>query len=331
MGTVYHYQIHSANSSGSLAVSPDATFTTATVPPVISGVSAGSITQTGAAVAWSTDQASTSQVDYGTTSAYGTSTTLNSAMVTSHSQSLGNLLAGTAYHYRVRSTNSSGNVSVSSDATFTTSTPAVPVSAAIALVQQKTATYSSAASAVVNLNSAARAGSALVLFSANNSVSIKGVSGGGVSWVRGSSSGSHSVAEIWYGLNSSGSGTAVTVTYSDASGSGGVNVSEFAGVATSAALDVAPAGNSGISATPATPSAVTTHANDLILAAGADISVASTVGGPSNSFTPLAESANSNKIIPAYRTVSAIGTYSTSWMEGFEGWDAVVVALKGIN
>src|SRR5262249_6157532 len=120
MGTLYHYQIRSANSSGSLAVSPDATFTTATVPPVISGVSAGSITQIGAAIAWSTDQASTSQVDYGTTATYGTSTTLNSAMVTSHSQPLTNLLAGTVYHYRVRSTNASGNVAVSGDSTFTT-------------------------------------------------------------------------------------------------------------------------------------------------------------------------------------------------------------------
>ncbi len=123
MGTLYHYQIRSANSAGSMALSPDATFTTTTVPPVISAVSAGNITQTGATIAWTTDQASTSQVDYGTTTAYGASTALSGAMVTAHSQALLNLAAGTVYHYRVRSRNAWGNLSVSPDATFTTAPP----------------------------------------------------------------------------------------------------------------------------------------------------------------------------------------------------------------
>jgi PKD repeat protein len=205
----------------------------------------------------------------------------------------------------------------------------VSVSGQIAFVQQKTATYSSVSSVVATLGAAPHPGSALVLFSANNSVNITGISGGGVTWVRGASSSSHSVVEIWYGLNSSGSGTAVTVTYSNATGSGGVNVSEFSGVATSNALDVAPAPTTGTSTTPTTPAAVaTTNSNDLILAAAADISVGTTTAGPTNSFTALTEAANSNKIIPAYRIVAATGSYSTGWTEPNGGWDSAIVALK---
>jgi hypothetical protein len=113
----------SADASGNLSVSGDNTFTTSQPvvnPPNISGVSSGSITSTGAIVTWSTDVNSTSQVEYGTSTAYGTMTTLDSTLVTSHSQTIGSLTAGTLYHYRVRSADGSGNLGVSSDFTFTT-------------------------------------------------------------------------------------------------------------------------------------------------------------------------------------------------------------------
>jgi len=42
----------------------------------------------------------------------------------------------------------------------------------------------------------------------------------------------------------------------------------------------------------------------------------------------LSEAASSNKIIPAYRIVTAIGSYSTSWTEANDGWDSAIVALK---
>jgi hypothetical protein len=118
------------------------------------------------------------------------------------------------------------------------------------------------------------------------------------------------------------------VTYTNATGSGGVNVSEFSGVATSNALDVAPATGAGVSTTPITPTAVTTNANDLIVAAAADTSVAATTGGPTNSFIALSEAASGNKIVPAYRIVTATGSYSTGWTEANDGWDTAIVALK---
>src|SRR5207247_6531656 len=74
----------------------------------------------GATIAWTTDVTSTSQVEYGTTTSYGTLTTLNSSLVTSHSVALTGLSAGTLYHYRVHSKNASGVESISGDFAFQT-------------------------------------------------------------------------------------------------------------------------------------------------------------------------------------------------------------------
>jgi chitodextrinase len=91
------------------------------VGPNISGVAAASITTSGATISWTTDVGATSQVEYGTTTSYGTLTTLNSSLVTSHSTVLTGLAASTLYHYRVHSKNSSGVESISNDLAFSTS------------------------------------------------------------------------------------------------------------------------------------------------------------------------------------------------------------------
>lgn len=91
-------------------------------PPTISNVQASTPTNTSTTITWTTDQASTTQIDYGTTTGYGASTTLNSSPVTSHSQDITGLSPLTTYHYRVRSTNSNGTRN-SGDYTFTTSGP----------------------------------------------------------------------------------------------------------------------------------------------------------------------------------------------------------------
>ncbi|HEV8638235.1 MAG TPA: DUF4082 domain-containing protein, partial [Chloroflexota bacterium] len=122
--TLYHYRVKSKDAAGNLATSADATFTTTappdTTPPVISAVQATAITTTGATVTWTTNEASDSQVEYGTTTAYGSTTTLAPALVTSHSQALAGLTAGTLYHYRVKSKDAAGNLATSADFTFTT-------------------------------------------------------------------------------------------------------------------------------------------------------------------------------------------------------------------
>ena len=76
---------------------------------------------TWASVTWTTNEPADSRVEYGLTTAYGSSTTLNAAMVTSHSQALSGLSANTLYHYRVKSRDAAGNLLVATFATLVTS------------------------------------------------------------------------------------------------------------------------------------------------------------------------------------------------------------------
>jgi hypothetical protein len=91
-------------------------------PPVISGVNASGITSSTANIAWVTNEASDTLVEYGATTNYGSASQLNSNMVTSHSATLTGLTGGRLYHYRVKSRDAAGNQGVSGDFTFTTAT-----------------------------------------------------------------------------------------------------------------------------------------------------------------------------------------------------------------
>ncbi|MEK7195127.1 MAG: fibronectin type III domain-containing protein, partial [Patescibacteria group bacterium] len=87
--------------------------------PTISNISA-SVSHASATVGWMTNESADSQIAYGATTAYGSTTTLNSALVTSHSQAITGLAASTTYHYQVRSRDAAGNLATSSDQMFTT-------------------------------------------------------------------------------------------------------------------------------------------------------------------------------------------------------------------
>ncbi|MFC2000032.1 fibronectin type III domain-containing protein, partial [Chloroflexota bacterium] len=90
------------------------------IPPVISGVSASDISGASAVISWTTDEPATSQVEYGLTTGYGSTTILDEALVESHTVSLSGLTAGTTYHYRVKSKDAAGNEEASADYTFAT-------------------------------------------------------------------------------------------------------------------------------------------------------------------------------------------------------------------
>jgi hypothetical protein len=106
-----------------------------TTPPVISNISVTDITCHEVTISWDTDDPATSQVEYGLTTSYGSSTTLDPNLVTTHSQNLTGLSSSTLYHYRVRSRDQVGNQGISPDYTFTTlatsdaTTPVVTVTA----------------------------------------------------------------------------------------------------------------------------------------------------------------------------------------------------------
>ena len=88
--------------------------------PVVTAVTASGITSTQATITWTTNEASDTHLEYGLTTAYGTTTPLDSRPVTAHAQTLGGLAPTTLYHYRVRSRNAEGRVAVSADFTLTT-------------------------------------------------------------------------------------------------------------------------------------------------------------------------------------------------------------------
>jgi uncharacterized protein (TIGR03790 family) len=95
-------------------------------PPVISSVTATSITSSGATITWTTDQASDSQVAYGPTSSYGSLSALATSLVTAHSVNLTGLSASTVYHYQALSHNAQGTLGTSGDFTFTTAAAVGP-------------------------------------------------------------------------------------------------------------------------------------------------------------------------------------------------------------
>ena len=99
----------SGDANGNLATSGDFTLTTLpaappadTTPPSVAAVGSSNVTDSSATIAWTTDESADTQVEYGPTIAYGSSTVLDPALVTSHSQNLGGLLHTTLYHYRVK-------------------------------------------------------------------------------------------------------------------------------------------------------------------------------------------------------------------------------------
>ncbi|HEX7793571.1 MAG TPA: LamG-like jellyroll fold domain-containing protein, partial [Vicinamibacterales bacterium] len=86
-------------------------------------VASSNVTQATATVSWTTDVLADSQVEYGTTTSYGSLTALDSTFVASHSQSLSGLNASTTYHYRIRSRDQSGLLGTSGDFAFSTPAP----------------------------------------------------------------------------------------------------------------------------------------------------------------------------------------------------------------
>jgi hypothetical protein len=103
-----------------------------TTAPSISGLAVGSVTSSGAAISWNTNEAADGQVEYGLSTAYGQSTPLVSALTTAHSMILSGLSPSSTYALRVRSRDASGNLAV---ATGSFATPAGGTGASLGIVK----------------------------------------------------------------------------------------------------------------------------------------------------------------------------------------------------
>lgn len=117
--TTYHYRVIT-RANGRTTYSGDGDFETGSGSPcVISNVVEELVSDDSATITWDTDLPATSQIEYGTTVEYGSTTTLNSDLETSHSETISGLESETTYHYRVVSV-ANGQTTNGDDGTFTT-------------------------------------------------------------------------------------------------------------------------------------------------------------------------------------------------------------------
>ncbi len=125
----YYYCIHATDLFGNIANSCGHSFTTAATanvldatPPTVSLVSVTNVGTTLATINWTTDEVANAQVEYGTTRSYGSVSSFDKGLAINHSITLSGLSPNTEYHYRIRSSDESGNLTLSSDNIFNTST-----------------------------------------------------------------------------------------------------------------------------------------------------------------------------------------------------------------
>jgi peptidoglycan hydrolase-like protein with peptidoglycan-binding domain len=146
--TTYHYRINSTDAAGNRGISSDETFTTDALPQVqvevqgqpqgqsvpqvstvlISGIETALVSTSTVTIAWNTDLPSDSQIEYGNSQNFGTLTTLDSTLTTSHSVTIISLTPNTNYVFRVKSKTLGASVAtVSTNEEFTTLNHSIPV------------------------------------------------------------------------------------------------------------------------------------------------------------------------------------------------------------
>ncbi len=179
-----------------------------TAAPVITNVGVLTITSSTAVITWATDEASDSQAEYGTSAAYGSSTAINTGLVTAHSQSLAGLAPSTLYHFRVRSKDAAGNTAVSGDLTFVTAAGSDGVAPTVNIsVPTSSAAYSTSA-AVIDIGGSASDNAGVTLVTWSSSRGGSGTASGTSSWSVG-------------GIPLQSGTNIITVTARDAAGNAG--------------------------------------------------------------------------------------------------------------
>ena len=123
--TTYYYKVSSKDSSGNEVSSAEYSFTTGAIPvystaPAVSNIQATNITGSSVTITWTTDQLSTTAVNYGLTGQLNQDVS-DGWLTTAHSKTITGLSPGTAYGFKVYSWNTSNKIGLSSVQSFTTS------------------------------------------------------------------------------------------------------------------------------------------------------------------------------------------------------------------
>ncbi len=96
-------------------ISPTTSTTSDSTPPVLSKIFSRNVGNNAATLRWVTNEPADTQVEYGPTTEYGQTSFIDSELVTNHSVKISGLTADTTYHYRVNSSDASGNLAYSGD------------------------------------------------------------------------------------------------------------------------------------------------------------------------------------------------------------------------
>lgn len=113
------------DAAGGAATSPIVLVTVDNTPPAISEVTASAVSPDGAVITWTTNEPAGSQVEYGMTTEYANASAPSALRVLRRGVALSGLASEALYHYRVKSSDAAGHLSVSEDYLFaTTEAPA---------------------------------------------------------------------------------------------------------------------------------------------------------------------------------------------------------------
>jgi hypothetical protein len=221
------------------------------------------VTTNGATISWNTDTNAIGQVEYGTSTAYGTTTTPDAVASTVHSMTLTGLSPMTVYHFAALSTNGGGQT-ITPDQTFTTL--AAPVGPH---VDGQTSANGRSTVSTPALTTGTRDDLLIALVSADGPGSGQSatVSGGGLTWTRVKAQAVQpGASEVW-SARASGfvTGAVFTATLAKSNYDVSLTVVAFSGAA-------GVGSSAGASAKPGAPSVslVTTTAGSLVYGAGND-------------------------------------------------------------
>ncbi len=342
-GTSYSYQVRATDAAGNLGpysnVASATTPAPDTQPPSApTGLSASAVSNAQINLSWtaSTDNVGVTGYLIERCTGSGCSSFVQVASPAGTATTYGDsgLATSTAYSYRVRATDGSGNLSGYSNTSSATTLSTTPIQPIPAYVQSNFATpQSSKTSVTVPFTGAQRAGdlNVVVVGWDDSNARVTGVTdskGNSYALAIGPTQISGSMSQsIYYAANIAGAtagANSVTVTFSSAAAYPDIRILEYRGVAHTNPVDVT-AGATGSNTAPRTGSVTTTNSVDLIFAAVYTTAYSS---GPGAGFT-LRMITTPDGDLAEDRVVTTTGTYAAASGLSYAGdWVIQMAAFK---
>lgn len=340
--TSYSYRVRATDAAGNLSgysniptvLTPAASDTTS--PSAPANLTATPVSTSQINLSWSASTDNVGVTGYRLERCLGSGCTSFSQIATPTGPTYSDtgLTASTPYSYRVSATDAAGNISGFSNTVSVVTLAAQGNPPAIAFVQAKYATPHPSQSVVtVTFSAAQTAGDLNVAVVGWNDTSatvssVSDTSGNLYTLAIGPTRVSGAITQsIYYAKNilaAAANSNVLTVRFSASAISPDIRILEYKGLDPASPLDVASAAT-GNNSTSASPSAVTSNANDLIV--GANIVVSST-NGPGTGFTQRLLTSPDGDIAED-RIVSATGSYSaTAPLSSPAAWIMQMVAFK---